>query len=133
MTHPQLNTIIISIGSNKNSESNIEYCRKALSKLFDFIIFSSTSVTKPFGVQYKNDFLNQLALARTGRALTEIKSMVKRIEKEMGRTIEDEEQGLVEIDIDIVKWNNEVLKEKDWQRNYVIDLLPSLYEHLDAE
>lgn len=125
-----MNTLIISIGSNINSTENIERCREALAIIFPTVLFSSTSITKPFGKQYKNNFLNQLALATTANNLEETNKLLKSLEKEMGRKNGDKDKGIVVIDIDIVKWNDTILKTEDWQRSYVADLLPSLYQHL---
>lgn len=124
-----LNTVIISIGSNENKEENIQKCRENLISMFSSIYFSSTSVTKPYGEQYKNDFLNQLALIYSDQNLCDIQREIKQLEKEIGREDKDKTNGSVKIDIDIIKWNELILKEKDWQRNYVKDLLPSLYEN----
>lgn len=128
-----MNTLIISIGSNYNSEENIKLCRDGLRTIFQAIHFSSTSVTKPFGSQYKNNFLNQLVLTQTDQDFVEIQKQLKLLEKEIGRKKGDKTSGLVKIDIDIIKWNDVVTKEKDWQRNYVQDLLPSLYENADLD
>ena len=124
-----LNTVIISIGSNENREENIQQCRESLTSMFSSIYFSSTSVTKPYGEQYKNDFLNQLVLIYSDQNLSDIQRKIKQLEKEIGREDEDKTNGSVKIDIDIIKWNDQVLKEKDWQRNYVKDLLSSLCEN----
>lgn len=128
-----MNTLIISIGSNENSLVNIRLCRIHLYKLFDIIYFSAISVTKPFGDHYQRDFLNQLAIVRTTRELDELNLCLKELEQKIGRKKEDKANGSVKIDIDIVKWNDTILKQNDWERDYVADLLPSLYDNASLD
>lgn len=123
-----MNTLLISMGSNDNSEKNMELCRTLLSDIFDSISYSETSVTKPFGDHYQNDFLNQLAIAQTLCDREVVESNLKLLEKQIGRSAEDKDKGLIKIDIDLIKWNDVILKKEDWTRNYVADLLPSIYD-----
>lgn len=127
-----MNTLLISMGSNENSETNMALCRGLLSKLFESITYSETSVTEPFGEHYQNHFLNQLALIQTFKGRIEVENELKLLEKELGRTAEDKSNGLIKIDVDLIKWNDTILKEEDWQRNYVADLLPSIFEEPNA-
>lgn len=122
-----MNTLLISMGSNENSEENMELCRNLLSEIFSTISYSDTSVTKPFGEHYQNDFLNQLALAQTLRNRESVENNLKSLERQIGRSTEDKAKGLIKIDIDLIMWNDEILKKEDWARNYVADLLPSIY------
>lgn len=127
-----MNTAVISIGSNEDSEKNVEYCKQLLDSIFTTIHYSDTSITKPYGTQYRHDFLNQLALTETEMDLSEVVKTLKLLEKKMGREVEDKNKGLVKIDIDLIKWNDTIVKEEDWQRNYVTDLLPSLYKNFTS-
>lgn len=121
-----MNKALLSIGTNEDREYNMNLCHQLLEKLFFFIRYSKTSVTVPYGNSYKSDFLNQLAFTYTDMGKEEIISLLKSIEKEMGRTQTDKENGIVKIDIDLVVWNEEVVKPEDISRSYVVDLLPSL-------
>lgn len=127
-----MNTLLISIGSNENSETNMELCRTLLDEIFEPIIYSETSITEPFGDHYQNHFLNQLALVQTIRNKDDVESELKLLEKQLGRTSEDKSKGLIKIDIDLIKWNDIILKEEDWKRSYVADLLPSIYNEPTA-
>lgn len=117
------------MGSNENSEGNMELCRGLLCEIFDTIYYSETSITTPFGEHYQNDFLNQLALAYTNQELEDVVCNLKLLEKQIGRNSEDKTKGVIKIDIDLIKWNDTVLKEEDWKRSYVADLLPSLHDN----
>lgn len=122
-----MNTLLISMGSNDNSETNMELCRILLSKLFEPITYSETSITEPFGDHYQSRFLNQLALAQTHKNKEDVEKELKLLEIKLGRTVEDKSKGLIKIDVDLIKWNDTILKDEDWKRNYVADLLPSIF------
>lgn len=125
-----MNQLILSLGSNTNSEINMIDCRKKLSELFSNIVFSKTSLTMPYGDKYTLNFLNQLALINTNLGQRDIETILKKIEVEMGRSSNDKEQGIVKIDIDLIKWNETFLRSSEWERSYIKDLLPSLNENL---
>ena len=53
----------------------------------------------------------------------DIQVRFKSIEKIMGRQPSHKANGIVIIDIDLIKWNNEVLKPDDFKRDYMNELL----------
>lgn len=124
-----MNKVLLSIGTNEDRETNLILCHRLLDESFEEINYSDTSITTPYGAHYKNDFLNQLAIAYTHKDKEEISLLLKSIEKEMGREKTDKEKGVVKIDIDLIIWNGEILKPTEISRNYIADLLPSLQEH----
>lgn len=121
-----MNKLLISLGSNVDPETNMLLCRNLLNELFDYICFSETSVTTPYGENYKHNFLNQLAYATTEDARDQISLDLKSIEKKLGRHPEDKNNGIVKIDVDLIKWNDSILKKEEWERDYIALLLPSL-------
>lgn len=121
-----MNKALLSIGTNENKEENLDLCHQLLDNSFEQISYSETSITAPYGNNYKDDFLNQLAIIYTDRDKEDVCKHLKYIEKQLGRIPSDKEQGIVKIDIDLVIWNDEVLKPADISRNYIADLLPSL-------
>ncbi|NDV67653.1 hypothetical protein D0T66_01915 [Dysgonomonas sp. 25] len=121
-----MNVALISLGSNNNREHNIALCNRLLDDIYPDILYSATSVTKPYGERYQHDFLNQLAVIRTDRPYEEVIDTLKSLEKRIGRTPEDKLLGLVRIDIDLIVWNNKILKPEDMHRSYIHDLLPTL-------
>lgn len=118
-----MNKALISIGSNFDRENNLILCRKLLNESFDNILYSQTLITIPYGKVYKNDFLNQLAVIETNEGQEEINKKLKNIEKIIGRDRNDKISGQVKIDVDLVIWNDHVLKEEDMKRSYVAELL----------
>ncbi|MDR1881703.1 MAG: 2-amino-4-hydroxy-6-hydroxymethyldihydropteridine diphosphokinase [Prevotella sp.] len=123
-----MNKALLSIGTNEDRESNMALCRRFLDNIFTDIFYSGTSVTTPYGATCKNDFLNQLAMIYTDRDKDEVIRLLKSIEKDMGRNVRDKKRGIVKIDIDLVTWNNAVLKPEDFTRSYIADLLAGLQE-----
>ncbi|HMM04714.1 MAG: 2-amino-4-hydroxy-6-hydroxymethyldihydropteridine diphosphokinase [Dysgonomonas sp.] len=121
-----MNKALLSIGTNEDRESNLSLCHQFLDNIFTDISYSDTSVTMPYGTTYRNDFLNQLAVIYTDRDRDEVIRLLKSIEKDMGRNGADKKNGIVKIDIDLVIWNNNVLKPEDFTRSYIADLLASM-------
>ena len=121
-----MNKLLISLGSNENPDTNMSLCRSLLSDIFDYIRFSETSVTSPYGENYSKDFLNQLVYAITEEEQDKIYQNLKAIERKIGRLPADKNNGVVKIDIDLIKWNDSIMKEDEWDRDYIALLLPSL-------
>ncbi len=121
-----MNKALISIGTNEDREANLALCHHLLDNLFPEIHYSATSLTSPYGVIYKQNFLNQLAVLYTDKGRNETYNLLKSVEREMGRIPSDKANGIVKIDIDLLIWNEEVLKPEDISRNYIADLLPTL-------
>lgn len=121
-----MNKALLSIGTNEDKEINLDLCHQLLDNFFEQISYSDTSITTPYGNSYKNDFLNQLAIIYTDRKKEEVYKYLKSIEKQIGRSPLDKEKGIVKIDIDLVIWNDEILKPADISRSYITDLLSSL-------
>lgn len=121
-----MNKALLSIGTNEDREENLSLCHELLDQLFKDITYSKKSITTPYGTNYKNDFLNQLALIYTLHEKDEVLDTLKQLEKKIGRNKRDKEKGIVKIDIDLVIWNEEVLKPADMSRDYIVDLLPSI-------
>lgn len=121
-----MNKALLSIGTNEDRETNLDLCHNLLGELFEDIIYSATSITVPYGNSYKNDFLNQLAIIYTDKEKDDVSHLLKSLEKEMGRNDADKEKGIVKIDVDLVIWNDEVIRPTEISRTYIIDLLPSL-------
>ena len=90
---------------------------------FPNIKFTNTIKTQPYGTIYKNSFLNTLAYFETDMSIDEIQLRLKTIEKSMGRQLVDEKEWEIIIDIDLIKWNNKVIKPDDFKRGYMHDLM----------
>ncbi len=118
-----MHNVIISVGSNYLAEENLDNAIKSLIKIFPNIRFSPVIETTPYGALYKNNFLNTLGWFTTEQDCEYIYNSLKCIEKEMGRKKDDKLIGKIIIDIDLIKTDNQILKPKDFERDYVNKLI----------
>ena len=88
--------------------------------------FSELVQTAPVGLSSKRMFTNQLAVIETTVPPTLVRSLLKGIERELGRKPEDVQEGIVKIDLDLLCMDGQVLKPEDWQRDYVQAALAEL-------
>lgn len=73
-----------------------------------------------------NYILNRVAVLYSEESLARIKDVLKDIECCIGRKPEDKSCGRVPIDIDLLQWNDQILKAEDLTREYVLDGICSL-------
>lgn len=124
----QLNKVIVCLGSNWDKESNLERALRALRPYFVSFRLSDRMYTAPIDCPQTGTFLNQVAVGYTVRSCPELKAAFKQIERLLGRTPESKRDGVIPIDIDLLQWNEEVLKPSDMQRDYVVAGLVCLME-----
>lgn len=120
------NRIIMLLGSNRNAEENMKLAEAELRDYFPRISFSEPVYTEPIGTNYNTPFLNRIAVAYTADRPEEIIVCFKLIEQVIGRTPNDKLIGSIPIDIDLIQWNEQVLKKEDVKRDYVINGIRSL-------
>ena len=53
---------------------------------------------------------------------------LKKIETDLGRTESSRQKGEIAIDIDLLKWDDTILKASDLERDYIKKLLAALGE-----
>lgn len=114
-------TVLLSIGSNSCPELNMARGKERLSEIFDDIVFTKEIWTKAVGAKAP-DYMNCLGKAVTNRTIEEVNQLLKAIEQDMGR-VHHHPKGLVTIDIDILKFGEDVFHASDWSRSYVQLLL----------
>ena len=127
-----MNIAVISIGSNIDSEVNIEKARSLLAGEHELLGESSFVRTKPVGYLKQPDFINGAFLLSTEMDQGELERNLKKIEKALGRVKTAIKFGPRTIDLDIVVWNGKVVDrdfyERDFVRNACCELLPELAE-----
>ena len=64
-------------------------------------------------------YANALVLIETSAEYEELQATFKQWERNAGRTAESKAQGLIPLDIDIVTWNDHVIKERDMEFEYM--------------
>ena len=143
----KLHEVIISLASNENQEANLAKAREQLTQLMADVHFTSAIWTKPyyndhvqssmfnvqssmfnvqssmFNGQSKN-YLNQLCKGTTAFGEGLLGEVLKETEKRIGR--QHNEDGIVAIDLDLLSYDGQRHHLKDWNRDYVKNLLDEL-------
>jgi 2-amino-4-hydroxy-6-hydroxymethyldihydropteridine diphosphokinase len=106
------NSLYLLTGSN--IEPRLEYLHEA-NKLIDshigaIIARSSVYESAPWGFEAREYFLNQVIQVETEKAAEEVLSLILKIERQMGRVRRDQGYESRVIDIDILYFNDEVIK-----------------------
>ncbi|MBR5613058.1 MAG: 2-amino-4-hydroxy-6-hydroxymethyldihydropteridine diphosphokinase [Bacteroidaceae bacterium] len=114
------------LGSNFNRDFHMEDARKALREFFPTIRFSEEMTTDAIGNKFLSPFSNQVAKAETSLTIKEIRYLLKKVEKDNGRLLEDKELGIVKLDIDLLKYDDLILKPNDMEKDYVLKGISSL-------
>ena len=117
---------LLCLGSNSNRHFHMEEARKALMKLFPNIRFSKEMTTEAIGDKFLSPFSNQVAKLETSLTIEEIRNLLKKIEKDNRRLPEDKEQGIVKLDIDLLTFDDLILKPNDMEKGYVLEGISSL-------
>ena len=73
-------------------------------------------------------FLNLIALFETELDRETLEAKLKKLEIKLGRDHDDDEEGIIPMDLDIIEWNDEVYKPQDMVRPYVVAGLEELDE-----
>lgn len=108
--------VVISLGSNINPEENIRKAKLLLLDKFPGITFSKYFWTNPIGI-CSGKFLNLYAIFETDLSQEEVKSLLKKIENNLGDNHNKHLTGRIIIDIDLNKYNNEKIKDIIWLKN----------------
>lgn len=116
---------ILCLGSNSDRHTRMEAARKALAISFPDIRFGREMTTEAIGNTFLSPFSNQLALFKTTFSAEEVRSILKQIEKENGRMPEDKAQGVVKLDIDLLIYDNTILKPDDMEKEFIRQELES--------
>ena len=99
-----MQTVFVSIGSNINAEANMLLVKESLNSLFD-VIYSSTYKTPAEGFE-GGDFLNSVCKFDTDKNPQELRTLLKNIEKDMGRTVIQRGMSNRVIDLDIILYGD---------------------------
>ncbi|MEG1544915.1 MAG: 2-amino-4-hydroxy-6-hydroxymethyldihydropteridine diphosphokinase [Tannerellaceae bacterium] len=121
-----MNRIVLGLGSNRDSIQNIERATARLRAHFVSIRFSEAVYTEPINCLDPALFLNIVAVAESPDGPEEVRSVLKDIEYALGRRPEDKAAGRILIDIDLLQWNDRILKPDDLEREYIRAGLHSL-------
>ena len=114
-----LHTCLLCLGSNLDGATRLSAARQALLSHFPDIRFSQEMVTEAIGSGFLSPFHNQVARFTTSLDAEEVRAILKGIEQAQGRLPEDKANGIVKLDIDLLVYDETVLKAKDLEREFV--------------
>ena len=119
-----MNTSILVLGSNIEPHKNINLAKRLISKRFQVLSESRFLKTKPVGGMDQPDFINGALLIQTELKSELLRFELKRIEHKMGRTKNTSRSyGPRTIDIDILVWNDQVVNQDFYDREFVRDFV----------
>lgn len=117
-----MHKVLILLGSNTYSKLNIDKAKRMLLFYFPDIAFSKSSITFS-DTESKFPFRNVLAIFTSELTVEEIIAKLKTIESAMGRTPKDKEVGRILIDLDLLGYDDTIVRPKDFEKEYVQNLL----------
>lgn len=126
-----MHSCLICIGSNYNRKENLLLARLRLATLFPSIRFANEQVTKPLFFHNSRLFSNQMARFMTDADAPQVIDQLKIIEREAGRQPDDKKKEKVCLDIDLLAFDECILKPDDLKRDYVMEGLQDLEKLFD--
>lgn len=110
---------LICTGSNYEYTEKLRNARIALYHHFPTIIFGEEMETDAIGDKWLTPFGNQLGKFTSTLSEEDIRHILKKIESEAGRLSEDKNKGIVRLDIDLLMYDDNILKPDDMNREFV--------------
>ena len=118
---------ILSLSTNLPNPEIIHITAEKLRGILDGMRLSETIRTEPVGMSESTpDYFNAIAIGHTSMGYDYLRSMLKGMEIDAGRTHEKSATGIIPLDIDILMYGDKKYKDEDWQREYNIRLLSSI-------
>jgi 2-amino-4-hydroxy-6-hydroxymethyldihydropteridine diphosphokinase len=114
-----MNDCIIGIGSNIEADQNIPEMLRLLADKVEIVLVSQMVQTKPIGIAEQADYTNGAVLIRTEMTLETLSLYLKKLEDRMGRDRSQKKFGPRNIDLDILIWNNEVVDQDYYTRDFL--------------
>ena len=99
-----MQTVFVSIGTNINAEANMLLVKESLNSLFD-VTYSGIYKTPAEGFEGE-DFLNSVCKFDTDKNPQELRTLLKNIEKDMGRTFTQKGMSNRVIDLDLILYGD---------------------------
>ena len=113
-----MNRFVISIGSNSGDRGyQMSQIVTLLNDLFNNISVSDIYETPAINGK-DAPYLNGVIIGHTSMNLDEAVKTLKELERNQGRRPELKIQGIVPIDIDVVIWNDEIVRMRDYEQDY---------------
>lgn len=121
-----INECIIGIGSNINPEDNIKDSLMILEREVEVIGVSSWAKTTPIGITDQKDFVNSAVKIHTTMTKEKLVHYLKKLEDRLGRDRTLPKFGPRVIDLDIIVWNDEIVDNDYYIRDFVRNAVDEL-------
>ncbi len=115
-----MNHALISLAANDEKKEITIAC--TLRQIEDYcIILNRTPVyqSKAAGEAPQPAYANALLQIETNQEYEELRSRFKSLEQDAGRTQASKKSGIIPLDIDIISWNDTLLKSRDMEYEYM--------------
>lgn len=122
MSRAAWHRLLLSLGSNVDRERSIGYALAELRTRVHILRETEIMLTDPVDFPYPSGtFANVLLLCESSASLSEMQTLLHRLETDCGRTAETRRlhPELIHLDADLIIWEHQVLKPQDLARPYV--------------
>ncbi len=114
------NLALLGLASNSpDCGQQMQLCIDTLRSIDGSLTVSPAYKTRAVSQRPVPDYLNAVARIRTTDTYEAFHARMKEIETQQGRTPLSKQTGIIPIDIDIVVWNDEVMRPRDLQHEYM--------------
>lgn len=117
--------VILALGTNVNQERNMKQVRRLLADTWPDMKFTKQKWTQPIGIA-SDLFYNCLAYTKVEETLEELTEKVKNMEQICCDTRAERSLNRIQMDIDILLYDDNKLHKDDWQRDYVQELMKEI-------
>ncbi len=115
-----MNHALISLAANdEKKETTIAHALRLIESYC--VILNQTPVyrSEAAGESQQSSYANALLQVETDQEYEELRRRFKSLEHDAGRTPASKERGIIPLDIDIISWNETLLKNKDMEYDYM--------------
>lgn len=115
-----MNHALISLAANdEKKETTIAHALRLIESYC--VILNQTPVyrSEAAGESQQPSYANALLQVETDQEYEELRRRFKSLEHDAGRTPASKEGGIIPLDIDIISWNETLLKNKDMEYDYM--------------
>ncbi len=123
-----MNDCIISIGSNINPKNNIKESLTRLQRTVHIVDTSSWLRTAPIGITNQARYINGAVHIHTTMSINSLTQYLKELEDTLGRDRTLPKFGPRTIDLDIIVWNNQIIDNDYYTRNFVKRTVDELWQ-----
>lgn len=113
-------TCFVCIGSNHNADTSLMNARQTMEAALGEIEWAEPTISAAIGHPDWQAFTNQCGVFKTPVPLNLLQMQMKGLEEMCGRYSEEKTEGIIFIDIDIISYDNQIVKPQDISRDYII-------------